>query len=498
MTIHKIRLPEGEWEFDDEKPLGHPGGFGEVFLGNGPATAVAVKRLKLDASQAAHRELRIGEHLKAQGLAHVVPIFDAGQDAESDRYFLIMPVCERSLQEEIDGTGKGLEVSAALEVILAILSGLKELPELVHRDLKPGNVLLHDSVWKIADFGIARFVQKSTSLETLRDCLSPAYAAPEQWNGERSTPATDIYAVGCIAHALAVGRPPFVGSNEEIREQHLNSTPPTLDCLPPRAAALISHMLRKQPAARPPLARCAEVFGNIEIGREFVPEGRLALQRAGAQVAEQEAKKEAEKRKTEALRLEREMLKEEAYKNLIEIRLRLFDEILKNAEGVRQYDEAVSFGHGGLKFTIEFESVDRTISSSKRVYSLPSTSTHDWDIIGGASIEVTRRRTPDLSAYTWSATLVYADRRVGEGYRWYEIAFFSMSPSDRSPPFAVDCYSKDFISTIHLSYHDINVAYGPLPIDGEDQGHFINRWLDLFAKAATGGLEQPRMMPISM
>jgi len=57
---------------------------------------------------------------------------------------------------------------------------------------------MHESVWKIADFGIAKFVEDSTSLETLRNSLTPAYAAPEQWQLQRPTSATDIYSVGVL------------------------------------------------------------------------------------------------------------------------------------------------------------------------------------------------------------------------------------------------------------------------------------------------------------
>ena len=94
MARHTIRLAEGEWSFDDSERLGKPGGFGEVFVGNGPSGKVAVKRLMLSADQAAHRELKIGQELKQRSLTYVVPILDAGQDSESDRYFLIMSICD--------------------------------------------------------------------------------------------------------------------------------------------------------------------------------------------------------------------------------------------------------------------------------------------------------------------------------------------------------------------------------------------------------------------
>jgi len=217
MAVHTIRLPGGEWEYDDARALGQAGGFGEVFLGSGVCGEVAIKRLKLSANQAAHRELAIGQNLMQRSLSHVVQIIDAGQDSESDRYFLVMPVCEFSLQDKIDEASGAVDMQMSSLAISAIIAGLTEVRDITHRDLKPANVLFHDGKWKIADFGIAKFVEDSTSMETLCNSLTPTYAAPEQWKGDRPTTATDIYALGCIIHTLFTGSPPFSGSIDDIR-----------------------------------------------------------------------------------------------------------------------------------------------------------------------------------------------------------------------------------------------------------------------------------------
>src|SRR5664280_576171 len=141
MAIHVIRLPLAEWEYDDACPLGKAGGFGEVFRGRGADGDVAVKRLKINATQAAHRELKIGQRLMERTLSHVVPIVDAGQDSESDRYFLIMPVCEFSLQDNIDKASGAVDIDTASKAISAIIAGLSEVKDITHRDLKPANIL---------------------------------------------------------------------------------------------------------------------------------------------------------------------------------------------------------------------------------------------------------------------------------------------------------------------------------------------------------------------
>ncbi len=63
MALHTIRLLNSEWQYDDSKPLGQAGGFGEVFIGSGECGPVAIKRLKINAKEAAHRELEIGQRL---------------------------------------------------------------------------------------------------------------------------------------------------------------------------------------------------------------------------------------------------------------------------------------------------------------------------------------------------------------------------------------------------------------------------------------------------
>lgn len=138
-------------------------------------------------------------------------------------------------------------------IVLDIIAGLQEAEGIVHRDMKPGNVLLHQGTWKIADFGIAKFVEDSTSLNTLREALTPTYAAPEQWLGESPTRATDVYALGCILHRMINGRPPFLGDLDAVRSGHLNSAPPPLSGVPDRLKSLVVHMLRKVAASRPSL-----------------------------------------------------------------------------------------------------------------------------------------------------------------------------------------------------------------------------------------------------
>jgi serine/threonine protein kinase len=190
--MQTIRLAKGEWQFDEAARLGPKGGFGEVFNGKGAEGPVAVKRLLITAGAAAYRELKIGEDLAARKLAHVVPILDWGQDADSDRYFLVMPICERSLKDELRGDPV-FSIDKLCAVTLDIIAGLTEVDDIVHRDLKPGNVLLLNGRWCLADFGIAKFVEDSTSLDTMRRSLTP-----ELWRSRAMARRATVACYRCL------------------------------------------------------------------------------------------------------------------------------------------------------------------------------------------------------------------------------------------------------------------------------------------------------------
>jgi eukaryotic-like serine/threonine-protein kinase len=156
--VRTIRLPRGEWTLNELERIGQPGGFGSVFSGaSEDGNTVAIKLLNLQAPELAHRELRIADDLAGRDLQHVIPVLDAGQDAETDDYFVVMPMADGSLQDHLDA-GERFSGTEMAEVLLDIAEGLAEVPDITHRDLKPANILFHENRWKIADFGIARFV----------------------------------------------------------------------------------------------------------------------------------------------------------------------------------------------------------------------------------------------------------------------------------------------------------------------------------------------------
>ncbi len=313
--MQEIRLELNSWRYDPDKQLGAEGGFGTVYEGLDQASnPVAVKKLKISAREAAHRELRMAGELVDRNLNNVIPVLDSGLDANSDSYFVVMPLAQKSLQDDIDERGTFADVEAA-SILLEICNGLSEVGDIVHRDLKPANVLYHDATWKIADFGIARFVEESTSLRTLKESLTPPYAAPEQWNFVRATAATDIYALGCIGYALLTGKPPFEGpGTAEFKQQHLAESPPNLEGVAPELSSLLAIMLRKTKDTRPDLQRVTALLNNMleNIEKGTPGKGLIALAEAGAQSAARHAEAEAEVARAEANAEKRKRIAAEA------------------------------------------------------------------------------------------------------------------------------------------------------------------------------------------
>ncbi len=428
-----------------------------------------------------------------QSFAHVVSVLDAGQDSESDRYFLVMPVCDFSLQDKINEAGGAIDQVTAKTAILHIIGGLSEVRNITHRDLKPANVLYHQYAWKIADFGIAKFIEDSTSMETLRSSLTPAYAAPEQWKGERPTTATDVYALGCIIHAVLTGNPPFNGSIDDIRESHLHKVPSPVAVLPPRFAAFVAHMLRKPPNARPTLERCAEVLSEIEVASGSSDRVHSAIDEAAKLVAEVEAQEEARNQAAATLRRDREELFADARSSFLSIRENLSSRIRESSESVTlDHRGVLHFGEAELSFPRDPEFLEELVLARHARGTKPYGST-GWNILGWALISLTCTRT----SYTWSASLLFGDLEDGNGYRWYEVAFWTLAQQEeKDEPYGLEGYLADIDLACGNGMHVVNVAYGPLPIDSEDEEGFILRWVGLVAKAAVGKLSRPRGMPI--
>jgi serine/threonine-protein kinase len=490
--MQRVTLPEGWWEYDPLAQLGDAGGFGAVYRGRAATgDAVAVKRLHLSASEAAHRELRVVDYLGPLQFPHVIPFLGAGYDKDLGAYFVVMPIAEMSLQGALDQRGRFGERETLL-ILSDIAAGLEEASQLVHRDLKPANVLFHDGQWKISDFGIARFVEESTSLRTLKDCLSPLYAAPEQWRLERATGATDVYALGCIAHALLNGTPPF--GLPALREQHLTGRPPELRCKSLELAALVQAMLLKSPEARPTLPRVQHLMQRLLRRGEAEGGAPRALARVGRQAVEAEQNHDIEVQRQRCEGERRASLGDEAFSLLGQLLDALQERILTDVP-------VAHCSRQGARMTAELMHATLGISPMADASMLPASvfRSTPWDVVAGAVVSVTQRLP---SRYEWSANLWFTD--MGQSspccLRWWEAAYmFSplLPAQGRDEPFGVSLPEVALAEeAAGPGLNSVQLAYDPLPVDAEDTEAFLDRWCEIFSQACAGTLARPRTLPM--
>jgi serine/threonine-protein kinase len=149
-----------------------------------------------------------------------------------------------------------------VRICTAVASGLDalHLQGLIHRDVKPGNILLDDDGTPfIADFGLAKDRDASVLTKAGTAIGSMDYMAPEQIRGEEVSAQTDVYALGCVMFECLSGKPPFADrQGMRILWAHLQEDPPDpsagRDDVPPDVGWAITRALAKEPEKRPPTA----------------------------------------------------------------------------------------------------------------------------------------------------------------------------------------------------------------------------------------------------
>ena len=240
------------------------GGMSRVFLAQevrlGRQVVVKVLPPEMAAGVSAERferEIQLAAKLQHP---HIVPLLTAG--ANGDLLYYIMPRVEgQSLRARLVQEHE-LPIGEAVRILRDVCDALAyaHAHGIVHRDVKPDNVLLSGKHALVTDFGVAKAVAQSTgstALTSLGVALgTPAYMAPEQAAADPGTDQrADIYAVGALGYEMIAGRPPFIGpSPSSVLAQHVSSPPDPVSkyraTTPPALAALIHRCLEKRPADR--------------------------------------------------------------------------------------------------------------------------------------------------------------------------------------------------------------------------------------------------------
>ena len=217
------------------------------------------------------QEIRLAARLQH---LHIVPLLTAGE-ADGLLYYTMPFVEGESLRTRLAREGE-LPVRDAVKLLSEVAEALAYAHEhgVVHRDIKPDNVLLSGGHALVADFGVAKALSaaatpESTGLTDLGVALgTPAYMAPEQAVADPHVDhRADLYAWGCLAYECLTGSPPFVGrSTPALLAAHATEAPESIlrrrSSLPPSLAALVMRTLEKRPADRPQSA--GELLHQLE------------------------------------------------------------------------------------------------------------------------------------------------------------------------------------------------------------------------------------------
>ena len=241
------------------------GGMGQVWRGLDLAlhrpVAVKVLRSEYTGDPSFLARFRAeARHAASLSHPHVAAVFDYGEETAQDGTgetlaYLVMELVEGEPLSALLAREGALDTGTTLILLQQTAFALAEAHRsgLVHRDVKPGNILvLDDGSVKITDFGIAWSARSVALTRTGQVIGTPQYLSPEQAEGRLASPASDVYALGLIGYECLTGHPAFDGDNAvTIALKQVQQEPePLPGRLPPGVRTLISRALVKDPAAR--------------------------------------------------------------------------------------------------------------------------------------------------------------------------------------------------------------------------------------------------------
>ncbi|GAA4469799.1 serine/threonine-protein kinase [Phytohabitans houttuyneae] len=230
------------------------------------AAKVIQFRDREDDLQLAMREVEILGELKAKPNDHLVHAVDIA--LESDHLVLVMARADRTLADLIaEGPVPEAEVK---NILIQIATGMESLAlaSVVHRDIKPTNVLELNGQWCLTDFGISRITSRARADHTWRATGTAEYRAPEVFRDQDETVRADLYSLGCIAYELITGVQAFPYADGDIRIRQLTEQPELPEGTDPTLRSVVAQLLNKEPAARPSDAR--------QVREQLVASGRLS------------------------------------------------------------------------------------------------------------------------------------------------------------------------------------------------------------------------------
>ena len=245
------------------------GGMGGVYLATHGETGQQVALKVLDPQFANHPEIvdrlfaeqRISARARHPGLVDI----RAARVSSDGIPYLVMEYLDGDTLGEV-AEARALEIPEILAIAAQVAAALAAMHAagVMHCDVKHENIFVTSERVKVIDFGVSRLIDEPPPEETTI-AGTPWCMAPEQWHG-RPSPASDVYALGCMLYDLTTGYPPFAGSLPELMIAHLEQRPARpswLVKLPAELERVILRALAKDPEHRPTMAALADELARL-------------------------------------------------------------------------------------------------------------------------------------------------------------------------------------------------------------------------------------------
>ncbi len=259
------------------------GGYGEVWhaTDNVLSRPVAVKLLHSRYAQRGDALARFqteARHAGALSHENIAQVYDYGEPADGQPPYLVMELVDGPSLEAVLADGP-LDTNRTMDIVAQAAVGLQaaHAAGMIHRDVKPGNLLLAPGgTVKITDFGIAHTVGSVPVMATGELIGTPGYLAPERVVGGQATPACDVYSLGMVAYECLAGAPPFTGTALVVALAHRDRPlPPLPRSVTADVGAFVLRLTAKDPASR--LGSAAEVAVWAGLLRDGFGAGSAAL-----------------------------------------------------------------------------------------------------------------------------------------------------------------------------------------------------------------------------
>ncbi len=472
----KVEIGSSTWLL--EELLG-TGGFARVY-----------RAKSLDGSEAALKFVEkspyAGRDLLVEDLTGAYNTVPTKLEGEYEGHWAIwMPLAEYSLRQHLTAVGRPLTWDEAKPVLQGVANALVGLRgEVVHRDIKPENILFWNGQWCLADFGIARYADKSTSDNTLKGSMSWHYASPEQWKHERATSASDVYQFGVVAYEILGGRRPFDGEDSEtLRDQHLHLEPSAMNLGLDSLESLVLKCLEKAPGARPATSQLGERLAAVSPPANNT---QSLLQSLNLQIQTENTARAAEIARAETERERRSLLYSAAMSQLQDMKKEMMSVFMSNLPDAGLSQWPIRLG----PVLLDWGGVTRTQDHTLDGTAIP------FDVIASTSIILTDSR-GNRGYAGRSHSVWYCDAQDKGAYRWFELAFwpgaFTNSRTELTP-FSLEpgrLASRAFSRTMGTE----ELARRVRGCDSDDFDPFVEFWTTKLVDAVAGKLTYPGSLP---